>query len=93
MARSLWTGALSFGLVNVPVALYSGVKDTGVHFRQLHATDHVPIETRRYCSDEDVEVGYDETAHGYETDDAPCGPTGCSPRSWPTRAAPRSGAS
>jgi DNA end-binding protein Ku len=69
MPRSLWTGSLSFGLVNVPIALYSGVKDTDIHFRQLHAKDHVPIETHRFCSKEDVEVPYEEIAHGYETDD------------------------
>jgi len=36
MARSLWTGSLSFGLVNVPVALVSGVRDLKLHFHQLH---------------------------------------------------------
>jgi DNA end-binding protein Ku len=69
MARSLWTGSLSFGLVNVPVALFSGVTDTDLHFRQLHAKDHTPIETRRFCAEEDVEVPYEEIANGYETDD------------------------
>jgi DNA end-binding protein Ku len=69
MARSLWTGSLSFGLVNVPVALYSGLRDTDVHFRQLHAKDHTPVEIHRFCAQEDVEVDYDEIGHGYETDD------------------------
>jgi len=69
MARSLWTGSLSFGLVNVPVALYSGVRDTDLHFRQLHAKDHVPVEVRRFCAEEDEEVPYEEIASGYETDD------------------------
>ena len=69
MARSLWSGSLSFGLVNVPVALFSGVVDRDVHFRQLHAKDHTPIETRRYCEQEDVEIPYEEIAHGYETGD------------------------
>jgi DNA end-binding protein Ku len=69
MARSLWTGSLSFGLVNVPVALYSALVDQDVHFRQLHAKDHTPIEMHRFCSKEDVEVDFDEVAHGYETDD------------------------
>jgi DNA end-binding protein Ku len=69
MARSLWSGSLSFGLVNVPVALFSGVRDTDVHFRQLHDSDHVPIEVHRFCADEDEEVPYEEIAHGYETDD------------------------
>jgi len=69
MPRSLWSGSLSFGLVNVPVALYSGVRDTDLHFRQLHGKDHTPIETQRFCKEEDAEVPFDEIAHGYETED------------------------
>ena len=69
MPRSLWTGSLGFGLVNVPVAVFSGVRDTDLHFRQLHAKDHTPVEMHRYCADEDVEVPYEEIASGYETDD------------------------
>jgi DNA end-binding protein Ku len=69
MPRSLWTGSLSFGLVNVPVALFSGIVDTDLHFRQLHAKDHTPVEIRRFCAEEDAEVPYDEIANGYETDD------------------------
>jgi DNA end-binding protein Ku len=69
MPRSMWTGSLSFGLVNVPVALFSGVNDTDVHFRQLHDKDHTPVETRRFCKEEDAEVDYEEIAHGFETDD------------------------
>jgi DNA end-binding protein Ku len=68
-SRSLWSGSLSFGLVNVPVALYSGVRDTDLHFRQLHEKDHTPVEMRRFCAEEDVEVPYEEIANGYETDD------------------------
>jgi DNA end-binding protein Ku len=69
MARSLWTGSLSFGLVNVPVALYSGIRDTDLHFRQLHAKDHAPVEIHRYCAEEDAEVPYEEIANSSETDD------------------------
>ena len=69
MARSLWTGSLSFGLVNVPVALFSGVTDTDLHFRQLHAKDHTPVEIHRFCADEDEEVPYEEIASGYDTGD------------------------
>src|SRR3954452_19371861 len=69
MARSLWSGSLGFGLVNVPVQLFSGVRDTDLHFRQLHAKDHTPVEIRRFCADEDVEVPWEEIANGYETDD------------------------
>jgi DNA end-binding protein Ku len=69
MARSLWTGSLSFGLVNVPVRLFSAVRDQGVHFNQLHEKDGVPIETRRVCSKEGKEVPYDEIVSGYEVED------------------------
>jgi DNA end-binding protein Ku len=69
MARSVWTGSINFGLVNVPVALFSGVVDTDLHFRQLHASDHTPVEIHRFCADEDVEVPFEEIANGYETDD------------------------
>jgi DNA end-binding protein Ku len=67
--RSLWTGSLSFGLVNVPVALYSGVVDTDLHFRQLHAKDHTPVEIHRFCAEEDDEIPFEEIVHGYERDD------------------------
>jgi DNA end-binding protein Ku len=69
MARSLWTGSISFGLVNVPVALYSAVRDLDVHFRQLHEKDGAPIDTRRFCSEEDKEVPFEAVAHGYDLDD------------------------
>jgi DNA end-binding protein Ku len=69
MARSLWTGSISFGLVNVPVALYSAVRDLDVHFRQLHGKDGAPIDTRRFCSEEDKEVPFEAVGHGYEPDD------------------------
>ena len=66
MPRSLWNGSLSFGLVNVPVSLYSAVSDEGVHFRQIHEKDGAPIDTRRFCSEEDVEVPWEEIVRGYE---------------------------
>jgi DNA end-binding protein Ku len=69
MARSLWTGSLSFGLVNVPVRLYSAVRDRDLHFTQLHEKDGSPVETRRFCSKEDLEVAWEEIAHGYDLDD------------------------
>jgi DNA end-binding protein Ku len=64
--RSLWNGSLSFGLVNVPVALHSAVREEGVHFRQIHEKDGAPIENRRFCSEEDVEVPWEEVVRGYE---------------------------
>ena len=68
MARTLWSGSLSFGLVNVPVQLVGAVRDLDYHFRQLHAKDKAPIEQRRYCSSEDVEVTWEEVAHSYDLD-------------------------
>ena len=69
MARSLWTGSLSFGLVTVPVTLHSAVRDRDLHFKQLHAPDGSPIETRRVCAHEDREVPWGEIAKGYELED------------------------
>ncbi len=66
MARSLWTGSLSFGLVNVPVQLVSAVRDLDLHFRQLHASDDTPIETHRVCSKEGKEVPYEEIGREYD---------------------------
>lgn len=70
MPRPLWSGSLSFGLVNVPVQLVTGVRDLDYHFRQLHANDGVPIDQRRFCSKEDVEVAWEEIAHSHELDGA-----------------------
>jgi DNA end-binding protein Ku len=69
MARALWSGSLSFGLVNVPVAIISAVRDVDLHFRQLHEKDGAPIDVQRWCSAEDVEVPFEEVAHGYELED------------------------
>jgi DNA end-binding protein Ku len=66
VARSIWTGSISFGLVNVPVSLVSAVRDEGVHFRQLHEKDGAPIDTRRFCAEEDEEVPWEEIVSGYE---------------------------
>lgn len=69
MARSLWTGSLSFGLVAVPVTLHSAVRDRDLHFNQLHAPDGSPVETRRVCAHEGREVPWGEIAKGYELED------------------------
>jgi DNA end-binding protein Ku len=68
MPRALWSGSLSFGLVNVPVQLVSAARDLDYHFHQLHEKDKVPIEQRRFCSKEDIEVSWEEVAHGYDLD-------------------------
>jgi DNA end-binding protein Ku len=68
MPRPLWSGSLNFGLVNVPVRLTSAVRDLDLHFRQLHAKDDTPLETRRTCSKEDKEVPYEEIGNAYDLD-------------------------
>ena len=68
MARSLWSGSLSFGLVNVPVQLVTAARDLDFHFHQLHEKDKARIEQRRFCTEEDVEVGWEEVAHSYDLD-------------------------
>jgi DNA end-binding protein Ku len=66
MARSIWRGAISFGLVNVPVKLYSAVSKKTVRFNQLHDKDGSRINLKRFCAEEDEEVPYEEIVKGYE---------------------------
>lgn len=66
MPRAIWTGAISFGLVSVPVKLYAAVSSKGVHFHQLHATDGVRIQQKRICPADGEEVPYGEIVKGYE---------------------------
>lgn len=69
MARPLWSGSLSFGLVNVPVELHSAVRDRQLHFTQLNERTGRAIEVRRWCTKESKEVPWEEVAHGYRLDD------------------------
>ena len=66
MPRSIWSGAISFGLVNVPVRLHTAVRHQDVRFHQLHAPDGARIKQKRWCPVEDAEVPYDEIVKGYE---------------------------
>lgn len=65
MPRSLWRGSLSFGLVNVPVAMFSAVKDIDIHFNQVDRETGTRLRVERVCKAEDVEVPYEEIASGY----------------------------
>lgn len=67
--RAIWKGAVSFGLVNVPVRLYSATENHDVQFRQVHRTDGGRIRYKRFCSKDGQEVAYDDIAKGYETED------------------------
>ena len=64
--RSIWNGTITFGLVNVPVKLYSATESKTVHFHEVHVKDGARIEHRRICPKEDKEVDYDEVVKGYE---------------------------
>ncbi|MGL5864270.1 MAG: Ku protein [Dermatophilaceae bacterium] len=67
--RAIWKGAVSFGLVNVPVRLYSATENHDVQFRQVHREDGGRIKYRRFCSVDGEEVSFDDIAKGYETPD------------------------
>ena len=67
--RAIWKGAVSFGLVNVPVRLYAATQEHDVRFHQVHRADGGRIKMRRTCSIDGEEVGYDEIAKGFEAED------------------------
>jgi DNA end-binding protein Ku len=67
--RAIWKGAVSFGLVNVPVKLYAATESHDVSFRQVHVKDGGRIRYQRICSVDGEEVPYSEIAKGYETED------------------------
>jgi DNA end-binding protein Ku len=62
----MWRGTLTFGLVSVPVKLYSAVVHRSVHFHQLHAADHARIYMKRMCPVDEEEVPFEEIVKGYE---------------------------
>lgn len=67
--RAIWKGAVSFGLVSVPVKLYAATESHDVSFRQVHAKDGGRIKYQRVCSLDGEEVPYSDIAKGYETED------------------------
>src|SRR5215469_12134375 len=64
--RSMWKGAVSFGLVMIPVKLYAATETKDIAFRQVHREDGGRIRFRRFCEIEDAEVPYEDVAKGYE---------------------------
>jgi DNA end-binding protein Ku len=67
--RAIWKGAVSFGLVSVPVKLYSATESHDISFRQVHAKDGGRIKYQRVCSVDGEEVAYADIAKGFETED------------------------
>lgn len=69
MARALWTGSISFGLVNIPVKLYKATQPASgqtIHFHLLHATCGTRLKMKRWCPKDEVEVPWDDVIKGYE---------------------------
>jgi DNA end-binding protein Ku len=66
MARAIWKGSIAFGLVNIPVELYSAVRDHRPKFRLLHAKDESPVQYERICQEEGKPVAWDDLVKGYE---------------------------
>jgi DNA end-binding protein Ku len=66
MARAIWSGAISFGLVNVPVKLYSATSPKSVRFHQLSSKTGARIRQKRVDPTTDEEVSYEEIVKGYE---------------------------
>jgi len=68
--RAIWTGSISFGLVNVPVKMYSGSEaHDGLDLRMLHSEDKAPVRYARVCRRDGKEIPYDEIVKGYEYQD------------------------
>ncbi|HSC04121.1 MAG TPA: Ku protein [Solirubrobacteraceae bacterium] len=66
MARSIWNGTITFGLIAVPIKVHSATESHTIHFHQAHESDGARIKQKRICSKEGKEVPYKEVAMGYE---------------------------
>ena len=66
MARALWKGSISFGLVNIPIELHTAVRNHRPKFRMLHAKDKSPVEFERVCLRDGHPVAWEDLVKGYE---------------------------
>ncbi len=64
--RAIWTGAISFGMVTIPVKLYTATESKDVRLRLLHKEDGAPIEEKRFCTEDGKEVAWEDLVRGYE---------------------------
>ena len=62
----MWRGAISFGMVAIPVRMYLATESKSVSFRLLCPNDHTPIRNKRWCESEQKEIGWNEVVRGYE---------------------------
>jgi len=68
MPRSIWKGAISFGLVTIPVALYTATESKTPKFKMLRGSDHSPIKYKRVAESDGEEVVWDDIVRGYEVE-------------------------
>jgi DNA end-binding protein Ku len=66
MPRAIWKGAISFGLVTIPVELHTAVRDHRPRFRMLHARDKSPVRYERVCQRDGKPVAWEDLVKGYE---------------------------
>ena len=66
MARALWKGSISFGLVNIPIELHTAVRNHRPQFRMLHAKDKSPVRFERVCIRDGQPVAWEDLVKGYE---------------------------
>src|SRR5437763_8318303 len=66
MPRPLWKGSISFGLVNIPIELYTAVRNHRPKFRMLHAKDKSPVKFERVCVQDGKPVAWEDLVKGYE---------------------------
>ncbi|WP_318218962.1 Ku protein [Streptomyces sp. SCL15-6] len=66
MPRTVWSGAISFGLVSVPIHVVGATEDHSIHFHRVHLADMARVRTRKVCELEDREVSASEIGKGYE---------------------------
>src|SRR5438045_8562076 len=66
MARALWKGSITFGLVNIPIELHTAVRDHRPRFRMLHARDKSPVRFERVCIRHGKPVAWEDLVKGYE---------------------------
>ena len=64
--RPIWKGAISFGMVTIPVKLYTATEQKDVRFRMLHREDGAPIQEKRVCTADGKEVAWEDLVRGYE---------------------------
>jgi DNA end-binding protein Ku len=65
-ARAIWSGTISFGMVSIPVRLYTAAESHDVHFHLLHKRDGVRLQNVRWCPKDEKAVPWDEVVRGFE---------------------------